>query len=121
MSLGKILIVDDEENIRLLYSEELKDEGYTIVTASGGEYLLELIEAETPDLVVLDIKMVDYNGLDLLRDIKAKYKDLPVILSTAYDNFKEDSKSLSADSYVIKSFDLSELKLKISLALKHVS
>lgn len=116
--MAKIMVVDDEEHIRLLYSEELKEEGYDVVTADSGHKLLEKIEAEGPDLVVLDIKMADFNGLDLLQDIRLKFYDLPVILSTAYDTFKEDMKSLAADYYVVKSFDLSELKNKIALALE---
>jgi len=116
--MAKILIVDDEEHIRFLYSEELTDEGYDVITADSGEGLLERIENEKPDLVILDIKMVDYNGLDLLQDIRNKYYDLPVILCTAYDTFKEDMKSIAADFYVIKSFDLTELKNKIKKALE---
>ena len=91
--MAKILVVDDEEHIRFLYSEEL-------------------------DLVVLDIKMLDYNGLDLLQDIRNKFYNLPVVLCTAYDTFKEDMKSIAADYYVIKSFDLTELKSKIAMALE---
>jgi DNA-binding response OmpR family regulator len=116
--MPKILIVDDEEHIRFLYSEELSDEGYEVATADSGYQLLERIEEEKPDLVILDIKMVDYNGLDLLQDIRNKYYDLPVILCTAYDTFKEDMKSIAADFYVIKSFDLTELKNKIKMALE---
>ncbi|MCA1988355.1 MAG: response regulator [Desulfarculus sp.] len=116
--MAKILIVDDEEHIRFLYSEELTDEGYEVVTADSGFQLLDRIAAEKPDLVILDIKMVDYNGLDLLQDIRNKYYDLPVILCTAYDTFKEDMKSIAADFYVIKSFDLTELKNKIKMALE---
>ncbi len=116
--MAKVLVVDDEEHIRMLYAEELQDAGYEVITAESGYQLLERIEREKPDLVVLDIKMVDYNGLDLLQDIRAKFYDLPVILSTAYDTFKEDTKSMAADFYVVKSFDLTELKKKIVMALE---
>ncbi len=116
--MAKILIVDDEEHIRLLYSEELKEEGYEVITADSGYKLIETIQEQEPDLVVLDIKMVDYNGLDLLQDIRNKYYDLPVVLCTAYDAFKEDIKSVAADFYVVKSFDLTELKQKIAKALE---
>jgi DNA-binding response OmpR family regulator len=116
--VAKILIVDDEEHIRFLYSEELSEAGYEVITADSGYQLLERIEEEKPDLVVLDIKMVDYNGLDLLQDIRNRFYDLPVVLCTAYDTFKEDMKSIAADFYVIKSFDLSELKNKIGMALE---
>ena len=117
-TMAKLLIVDDEEHIRYLYSEELSEAGYEVITADSGYKLLEKIEKEKPDLVVLDIKMVDYNGLDLLQDIRNKFYDLPVVLCTAYDTFKEDMKSIAADFYVIKSFDLTELKNKIAMALE---
>jgi two-component system response regulator (stage 0 sporulation protein F) len=116
--MAKILIVDDEEHIRYLYSEELTDAGYEVITAESGYRLLEKIEEEKPDLVVLDIKMVDYNGLDLLQDIRNRFYNMPVVLCTAYDTFKEDMKSIAADFYVIKSFDLTELKNKIAMALE---
>jgi two-component system response regulator (stage 0 sporulation protein F) len=116
--MAKILIVDDEEHIRFLYSEELAEAGYEVLTADSGYKVLDRIDREKPDLVVLDIKMVDYNGLDLLQDIRNKYYNLPVVLCTAYDTFKEDMKSIAADYYVIKSFDLTELKTKIAMALE---
>lgn len=118
--MAKILIVDDEEHIRYLYSEELSEAGYEVITADSGKNLIERIKKEKPDLVVLDIKMVDYNGLDLLQDIRNNVYDLPVLLCTAYDTFKEDIKSIAADFYVIKSFDLTELKNKIAMALEAV-
>ncbi len=116
--MSKILVVDDEEHIRFLYSEELKGAGCEVITVDSGHKLLETIEEEKPDLVLLDIKMVDYNGLAILRDIRNHFCDLPVILSTAYDSFKEDMKSIEADFYVLKSSDLTELKEKIAMALQ---
>ena len=117
-TMAKILIVDDEEHIRFLYSEELSEAGYEVITADSGYKLMDRIEDEKPDLIVLDIKMVDYNGLDLLQDIRNKFYNMPVVLCTAYDTFKENMKSIAADFYVIKSFDLSELKSKIAMALE---
>ncbi len=116
--MAKILIVDDEKHVRYLYSEELTEAGYEVITTDSGHELLKKIKHEKPDLIVLDIKMVDHNGLDLLQDIRNNFYDLPVVLCTAYDTFKEDMKSLAADFYVIKSFDLSELKNKIAMALE---
>jgi DNA-binding response OmpR family regulator len=115
--MAKILLIDDEEHIRFLYSELLTESGYEVLTAENGFKLLEKIEAEKPDLIVLDIRMVDYNGLDLLQDSRNKFHKLPIIICTAYDTFKDDIKSVAADYYVIKSFDLAELKAKIALAL----
>jgi len=116
--MAKILIVDDEEHIRYLYSEELSESGYEVITADSGYKLMERIEKEKPDLIVLDIKMVGYDGLDLLQDIRNNFYDLPVVLCTAYDTFKRDMKSIAADFYVIKSFDLTELKSKVAMALE---
>jgi len=116
--MAKILVVDDEEHIRLLYSEELSEAGYEVITAADGFKLTERIDKEKPDLIILDIKMVDYNGLDLLQEIRNRFYNLPVILCTAYDTFKEDIKSIAADFYVIKSFDLTELKNNIAKALE---
>ncbi|NVM26896.1 MAG: response regulator [Desulfobacterales bacterium] len=116
--MAKLLVVDDEEHIRMLYSEELSEAGYEVITAADGYKLMERIDEERPDLVILDIKMADYNGLDLLQEIRSKFYNLPVILCTAYDTFKEDIKSVAADFYVIKSFDLTELKKKIAMALE---
>ena len=107
---SKIMIVDDEKHIRRLYAEELNDEGYQVVTVSTGFEVMEKIENENPDLVVLDIKLREYNGLDILRDIKKRFHNLPVGICSAYDTFKGDIKSVAADFYVVRSFDMTELK-----------
>ncbi|MDT8274050.1 MAG: response regulator [Desulfomonilia bacterium] len=116
--MAKILIVDDEKHIRLLYSEELKEEGYDVALASDGAGILQRIEQEKPDVVVLDIKMVSSNGLDVLQDIRNMYYNLPVILCSAYGSYKVDIKSIAADAYVVKSSDLTELKNKIAQVLE---
>jgi len=116
--MKKILIVDDEEVIRMLYGEELEEEGYKVVTAGSGHGLTEMIEREKPDLVILDIKMAEHDGLDLLQEIRKGFYNIPVILCSAYSSFKGDLKSIAADYYVVKSADLSELKQKIKMALE---
>jgi CheY-like chemotaxis protein len=108
--MTRILLVDDEEYIRRFYVEELSEEGYEVVTAASGHNLLRKINLWQPDLVILDIKLMDYDGLELLQEIRSHHRDLPVVLCTAYDTYKEDPRALAADYYVIKSFDLSELK-----------
>lgn len=116
--MAKILIVDDEESIRLLYSEELTSDGYEVALAEDGHQLIDRVENEQPDVIILDIKMAGYNGLDLLQSIREKFYDLPVILCSAYSMYKGDLKSYAADYYVVKSSDLSELKRKITQALE---
>ncbi|MEG6549840.1 response regulator [Desulfocurvibacter africanus] len=119
MSEKKVLVVDDEKHIRMLYQEELETEGYTVATSNGEEDILEVIERENPQVVILDIKLgSNRSGLDLLQEIRSQDQELPVILSTAYDTFQHDLKSIAADYYVVKSVDLSELKSKIDLAMQ---
>lgn len=116
--MARILVVDDEEYIRQLYTEELSEEGHKVNTVASGHNLLRRIDSLQPDALVLDIKLVDYDGLELLQAIRNKHHDLPVILCSAYDTYKEDPKSIAADYYVIKSFDLSELKMAIQRAVE---
>ncbi len=114
----RVLVVDDEKHIRLLYQEELANEGYVLATSDGLESILDVIAREKPHVVVLDIKLGgNRSGLDLLQEIRSKDQQLPVILSTAYDSFQHDLKSIAADYYVVKSVDLAELKNKVALAM----
>jgi DNA-binding response OmpR family regulator len=118
LSMQKVLIVDDEKHIRLLYAEELEEEGYEVAVASDGSGILERIDKEKPDVIILDIKMVSSNGLDVLQEIRNKFYNLPVILCSAYGSYKVDIKSIAADAYVVKSSDLTELKKKIAQVLE---
>ena len=108
-----ILVVDDERNIRLLYEKELKDEGYSVLLASDAKEALKMLESLRPDLVVLDIKMPGMDGVEALGKILAKDNSIPVILNSAYSSYKDSFLSWSADAYVIKSSDLTELKSRI--------
>jgi DNA-binding response OmpR family regulator len=116
--MAKVLIVDDEKHIRSLYSDELKEEGYEVATAPDGNDIYNLIENEKPDVILLDIKLADSNGLDVLQQIRNRYYNLPVILCSAYGSFKVDIKAIAADAYVVKSADLSELKQRIAQVLE---
>ena len=116
--MARILVVDDEEHIRRYYTEELSEEGHEVSTLASGQNLLREIERLQPEVVVLDIRLVDYDGLELLQEVRNCYHELPVILCTAYDTCKYDQKSIAADYYVVKSFDLSELKMAINRAVE---
>lgn len=115
--MARVLVVDDEKNIRKLYETELRREGYEVLTAESGEEALELIDKETLDLVVLDIRLEGMDGIDCLRTIMEKRRDLPVVLNSAYSTYKQDFASWMADAYVVKSSDLTELKDKIKEVL----
>jgi two-component system, response regulator, stage 0 sporulation protein F len=113
MKTVKLLVVDDEENIRILFKEELEDEGYEVDLASNGYEAIEKFKAGAFDLIILDIKMPGIDGIQVLNEIKNTNKDQPVVLCSAYGEFKQDFSSWVSDGYVVKSADTSELKQTI--------
>ncbi len=106
----KILVVDDEESIHLLYREELEEEGYEVHSAMNGEEALKLFDSLQPDLVILDINMPGMDGIEVLRQMKEQKPSIPVILSSAYPEYKQDLASWASDDYIVKSFNLDDLK-----------
>ncbi|OPY66617.1 MAG: Sporulation initiation phosphotransferase F [Syntrophorhabdaceae bacterium PtaU1.Bin034] len=121
MEPKKILLVDDEEHIRLLFKEELEDEGYIIDVASNGFEALDKVKEACFDLIVLDIKMPGMDGIQTLNEIKKINKDQRVILCSAYGEYKQDFSSWVSDAYVVKSADTRELKdtIKNILGVQH--
>jgi DNA-binding response OmpR family regulator len=115
--MSKILVVDDEANICVLYSEELTEEGYEVVTASNTAEAVERLQEGQFDLAVLDIKLKNESGIDLLQKLVKERHDMPVILCSAFSCYKDDFSAWLADGYVVKSGDLSELKLEIARVL----
>jgi two-component system response regulator (stage 0 sporulation protein F) len=109
----KILIVEDEESLRLLYEEELKAEGYEVITAGNGREAIQKLEEEKPDLIILDIVMPVMDGLEALGRIVGKERKIPIILNTSYPGYRQDFISWAADAYVTKSTNLEELKKKV--------
>lgn len=109
----KVLLVEDEEALRVLYRDELKAEGYEVLTARNGKEAIQQLEKAKPDLVVLDIVMPVMNGMEALGRILGKNGKIPVILHTSYSHYKENFMSWAADAFVMKSSDLTELKEKI--------
>ncbi len=115
--MNRLLVVDDEANIRLLYSEELKDEGYEVVTAGTIPEALERLREGVFDLAVLDIKLKNESGIELLQQLVKERHDMPVILCSAFSCYKDDFSAWLADGYVVKSGDLTELKSEIAKVL----
>jgi DNA-binding response OmpR family regulator len=111
--MNPILVVEDEENLRDLYVDELEDAGYAVKAASSGKEALDWVKRERPRLVVLDIMLPDINGLRVLEEVKAYDKSIPVLLNSAYSVYKSDFSSWMADDYVVKSSDTTELLDKI--------
>src|SRR4030067_3550062 len=115
-----ILVVDDEEHIRLLYKEEFEEEGYNVVLAGSGEDALTKIGKGTPDLITLDIKMPGMDGITLARKIKDMKSDVPIIFISAYEDYKHDFGTWASDAYFVKSANLSELKTLIATILSEM-
>jgi CheY-like chemotaxis protein len=108
--MKKILLVDDEEGIQLLYQEEFQDEGYEVLSAFTGEEALEKFKSDVPDLVILDIQMPGMNGIEVLRQMKMIAPQLPIILSTAYHEYTQDLSAWASDEFIVKSPDMLKLK-----------
>ncbi len=114
----KVLVVEDEEGLRLLYEEELKAEGYEVLTAQNGREAIQQLEEGKPDLIILDIVMPVMDGIEALGRIVGKERKIPIILNTSYPGYRQDFLSWAADAYVTKSSDLGELKDKVKELLE---
>ncbi|MFA5073944.1 MAG: response regulator [Nitrospirota bacterium] len=108
--MKKILVVDDEENIRELYKEEFQEMGYVVTTVPDGIRALEIMDTTSFDLVTLDMRMPGMDGIEALRRMKEKNPAIPVIICTAYEEYKQDFSSWSSDAYVVKSADMTHLR-----------
>lgn len=116
--MKKILIVDDEASIHYLYCGELEEEGFEVFSAYSGEECLQKLLVIQYDLIILDINMPGMGGINALRKIKAIKSELPVILCSAYPEYKEDLGAWTSDDYIVKSADTEELLNSINKLLK---
>jgi two-component system, OmpR family, KDP operon response regulator KdpE len=116
----RVLIVDDEPPIRKLLRMGLTAQGYQVLEAHNGKAALELV-AQRPDLVILDLGLPDVQGFDLLRTIRARNEQVPiVVLSSRGDEAaKVAALDLGADDYVTKPFGTEELLARMRAALRH--
>ena len=117
MRPGKVLVVDDEPEVRQVLQEFLSSRGYDVSVASGGVEAIALVESEKPDLVLLDVAMPDMDGVETLKRIVAIDPGLAVIMVTANANIGVTSKllALGAVDYVPKPFDLDYLDQAVSI------
>ncbi|PKN51498.1 MAG: DNA-binding response regulator [Deltaproteobacteria bacterium HGW-Deltaproteobacteria-13] len=118
--MKKILIVDDELNMRLVLSAMLKKEGCEVSSAANGIEALQILKSSKIDVVVTDLKMPDIDGMELLTRISEQYPEIPVIMITAHGSIATAVEALKkgALDYITKPFDLDELKSVISKAIK---
>jgi DNA-binding response OmpR family regulator len=119
MRPGKILVVDDDPDVRMATRDFLSSKGYEVVVAEGGREALRLLDASPPDVVLLDVAMPDLDGMETLKRIVATHPTMPVIMVTANADIEITSKvlQLGAADYVPKPFDLDYLDQAISIQL----
>jgi DNA-binding response OmpR family regulator len=111
--MEKVLCVDDDLSLLRLYQDELSEEGYKVILAKDGKEALAKFEKEKPQVVVMDIRMPVMDGIETLTTMMGKDRQVPVILNTAYPQYRDNFMTWGAEAYVIKSSDLTELKQKI--------
>jgi len=108
--MQRILVVDDALSIRSLYQLELEDLGFDVRTASDSAGALRLVRDWKPDLVVLDLRLGDECGLDLLRRMVEERPQLRTVIVTAYPGYKDDFASWLADAFLDKEADCARLR-----------
>ena len=116
----KVLVVDDEFEIRDLLSKFLTEEGYEVILASNGEEALELAERENPQVILLDILMPGFCGIETCRRLKAveKTRFIPVIMATALWDTHAEAVEAGAEDFVTKPFPLEELSFRVKSILR---
>ncbi len=111
--MPKILVIEDEKNLRVLYKQDFERDGFDVVTASTAFDGLKMAESEKPDLVVMDIRLPGMDGLEAMSRLLDKHPKISVVLNSAYSSYKDSFMSWAADAYVVKSADTSELRSRV--------
>ena len=114
-----VLVADDELSMQKLYEVELKREGYRVLCASNAEEAIKKTREEAPDLVIMDIRMPGMDGIEAMGRILEENNRIPVVINTAYSIYKDSFLSWSADAYLTKKSDLTELKTKLREILEN--
>lgn len=111
----KVLVVDDQYGIRVLLKEVFSRDGFRVFQAENGQAALELIQAERPDLILLDMKMPGMDGLELLRRLRRIQPMPKVIMMTAYGELDmvQEATKLGALAHFTKPFDILELRSEV--------
>lgn len=115
--MSHIMLIDDQPYMYEILSEDLADNGHRLTYVEEADESMEKIRESRPDIVLLDLYLQGFIGWDLLREIKHDYPALPVLILSAYDTFKNDPRTASADGYVVKDFRTDGLIGKINYIL----
>ncbi len=111
--MAKILIIDDDANLRKLYYEYLSRLGHEVSALANGDDILNYLNANRCDLAIIDIELESMSGLAVLKIMKTEFPEIPIILNSAFSVYKDDFSTWLADAYLIKSADLNPLAKKI--------
>ena len=116
---NKILVVDDEEALRTVLSTELEGEGYQVNTAADGEEAIKILGSQQFHLILLDIKMPNVDGFEVLKYVKQHQPSTKVIMLTGFADLKNaiESKKLGAEDFVSKPYDLVDLLTTVERVL----
>src|SRR5512138_2111312 len=117
---GKILVVDDERLIRWSLEQQLQREGYEVLSAGTGEEALRIARADSPEVILLDVRLPDADGVDLLAKLRAADPELAVILITAFGAVEPAVRAmkLGAADYLVKPVDPEELSVTLRRTLE---
>lgn len=113
-----ILLLEDEESLGTLYQLELEEEGHDVTLARDASEAVIHMARQVPDLLIVDIGLAHGpDGLEVMTRVLEKQPELPVIINTAYSQLRESPAVLKADAYLVKSSDLTELKVTVARVL----
>jgi two-component system NtrC family response regulator len=121
MNANRILVVDDDDNLRWVVQTQLEQMGYAVDGAADGTAAIQAINKEAPALVVTDLKMPGMSGMELLEQIRRDYPEIPVLMMTAFGTIQSAVKAMrsGAYDYLTKPIDYEELGLAVSRVLEH--
>ncbi|MGH2568540.1 MAG: response regulator [Bacteroidota bacterium] len=119
---NRIFVVDDEDALRTVLSSELEGEGYAVQMAGDGDEAIKILETNTFDLILLDIKMPTVDGFEVLKFVKQRHPATKVIMLTGFADLKNaiESKKLGAEDFVSKPYDLVDLLTTVERVLSGV-
>ena len=119
--MARILVVDDNFNHRTLIEQELTEEGHDVVVTSGGTEAMSYVNKHRPDLVITDVAMPRYTGIELIQSIQKHDPTIPIIIYSGYSAYEYTYMAWSVEAFVLKSGDVSELKKTVNVVMERAS
>src|SRR5581483_6856242 len=116
-----IYVVDDDQAIRSLLVNCLQDEGFRVIEGTTGAEVLPAVQRESPDLVLMDLRMPDQSGMQALESVREHAPETPVLIMTAYNSSSAAIQAIQqgAYDYITKPFDLADILHRVNRALEH--